>query len=174
MLPLIQNRRYFSVWRRISGFLYDSGCSGMFKKQVGTDFSGNKYYVFKDKADGPEKRKVIYKNDIADPENLPIETWAWLSFRRQDFPSLIELQENQKQQELFQEKIAAIDKRDAINRQIEIEKGNHTVIDQPLGSDYDDTLRFFDNQQMYQESAKARQQQDQQKQRKKNEKDQQI
>ena len=81
--------------------------------------------------------------------------WAWLGFRRATCPTLQELDESRKREILLQQKVKNLQEKDQKLREEEIKKGNYHVVDGPL-EDYQDTLRFFEVQEMYQESNKAR------------------
>jgi len=89
------------------------------KKHVGTDFNGNKYFIFQDDPTRPPRRMVDYA-DTPDPHSIPMLWHSWLRSHRADPPSIDELEAEVKRQQVLANKVQALHVADAKLRMQEI------------------------------------------------------
>jgi len=91
------------------------------KKLVGTDLSGNKYYLHrKDSKHQVVHRSVEYANSDVKPETVPISAHQWLRLAREAFPTHEEMRAEREKAIELQNKVKEINEADARLRLQEI------------------------------------------------------
>ncbi|EFA80162.1 hypothetical protein PPL_06984 [Heterostelium album PN500] len=80
------------------------------KELVGQDKLSNRYY--KHYFEGKEKRTIEFYDGVPNPRIIPVQWSSWLGFRRDDAPSILELEQEEYRQEAIKVKSKKLEEED--------------------------------------------------------------
>jgi NADH:ubiquinone oxidoreductase subunit len=85
------------VLSRIKQYLFPT-----WPRRVGSDLTGNTYYLVREAKNAVDKRIIKYKGEFPEPETVPMVWHAWLRYARDTPPTIDEIHaENQKREEIL-------------------------------------------------------------------------